>query len=95
MDVDTVELVYTADLEVRCGDCKQQFLFRGVPQRLPCDLGAATDPGNLALLDLDESGALGLGDAVFLLRFIYRDGAQPPAGLDCQPLGLCANSCFR
>ena len=75
--------------------CLLSFLFRAVPVRLPCDSGAATDPGNLVLFDLDASGSLGLEDAIFVLNFLFRDGLPPRAGLDCQPLAACPNSCLR
>jgi hypothetical protein len=88
------------------GDCNQDgalaisdplcligFLFLG-SERLPCGTGAASDRGNLALIDVQPDGRINIADVVHVLHFLFL-GGPPPAlvasadGAGCAPVEGC------
>ena len=68
--------------------CLLGALFQGQPSHLPCGDGSSRHPANLSLLDYEGNGRLGIGDALGILRFLFRDGPPPPSE-DCRSIIGC------
>ena len=67
-------------LDLSDGICLLGHLFLGSPAQLPCGGGDAGNPGlgNLALLDQDGNGIIGLTDAVRVFQFLFSGGTPHP-----------------
>ncbi|MBI4585092.1 MAG: hypothetical protein HY717_13860 [Planctomycetes bacterium] len=73
--------------------CLLSHLFLGNPERLPCEGGKNTDPGNRRLLDFNGDGPADLSDAVALLQWKFLGGAAHPLGEACIPISGCPSLC--
>jgi hypothetical protein len=70
-------------------------LFLGTQPVLPCEGGAASNPGagDLALIDVNGDGTIDLSDGVSLLSFLFL-GSKPPAlGTECVRIVGCPDLC--
>ena len=68
-------------------------LFGGAPRPLPCADGVFGHPSNQALLDVDGDQQSNLTDAVFLLLYLFNNGAPPALGTECLQLADCPDAC--
>ena len=68
-------------------------LFGGAPRPLPCADGVFGHPSNQALLDVDGDQQSNLTDAVFLLLYLFNNGAPPALGTECLRLADCPDAC--
>jgi parallel beta-helix repeat protein len=50
------------------------ILFLGSPKLLPCELGSATDPANIKLMDWQSDGMINIADGVAILSFLFLGG---------------------
>jgi hypothetical protein len=76
-------------LDLSDGVCLLNFLFRGTVSRLPCDSGAATDPGNVALLDSNGDAHVDLSDALRVFGFLFQGRPPPVLGTTCTKMVGC------
>ena len=68
-------------------------LFGGAPRPLPCADGVFGHPSNQALMDVDGDQQSNLTDAVFLLLYLFNNGAPPALGTECLRLADCPDVC--
>ncbi|MBI4583013.1 MAG: lamin tail domain-containing protein [Planctomycetes bacterium] len=68
-------------------------LFVGSPNALPCDGGALSDPGNVALLDVNGDSAADVSDVISELTYLFLGGAPPKLGTRCLRIPGCPNAC--
>jgi hypothetical protein len=79
------------DIDISDVVCYVGHLFAGfnlldrTAPSLPCsgNLGSA---GNMAVLDVNGSGATDISDIVYLARYLFLGGSAPVQGIDCLPL---------
>ncbi len=77
------------NLDISDGVCLLTFLFLGTGEALPCGDGAATDAGNLSLLDFNGDGGLDLSDAVRLFGYLFLGGPPHTMGTGCVSIAGC------
>ncbi|MBI4582497.1 MAG: hypothetical protein HY717_00495 [Planctomycetes bacterium] len=74
--------------------CLLSFLFLGgPPQKLPCDGGKETDPGNFKLLNFNGDLNVDISDAIALLIWKFLGGPPHPLGANCVSIAGCPNQC--
>ncbi len=61
------------------------FLILSSSQAAPCD-GDAGSAGNVAVLDVDGNGGVGIPDVIALVRYLFDGGAPPAQGTGCFPV---------
>ncbi len=60
---------------------------------LPCDGSALNDGGNIFIFDVDGNGFVNITDAIFLLNYLFTNGAVPARGTSCARRDGCADVC--
>jgi hypothetical protein len=70
-------------------------LFSSASLPLPCEADSLTADGNRTLLDINNDTWVNIGDAVFLLNYLFRSGPPPTLGTDCVQIAGCLNGCSR
>ncbi len=66
----------------------------GVLAALPCEDGALpTEGANVIVFDVNEDAGFNVGDAVFLLNYLFAEGPPPGGGLGCQRVENCVSVC--
>jgi hypothetical protein len=83
----------TGDGTVDLGDAiLLVFHVAGQPVTPPCG-GAATDAGNVAILDFNGDGKVDLTDAIGELRYLFLSGAKHVLGESCVAVTGCPDAC--
>ena len=80
-------------LDISDGICLLGHLFANKPERLPCDDGRPTDPGNVLLMDVNGDAEIDLSDGIRLFSFLFTDAAAPVLGTQCVMMIGCPTVC--
>jgi hypothetical protein len=75
--------------------CLLGALFLGIPDHFPCGGGSSSDPGNLALLDLNGDGRIDIADGIYGITFLFLGGQPPHQEPGCQEIPGCGDACIE
>jgi len=72
-----------------------RMLFAGTSIDPPCEGDSLSEGGNLKLLDVNADETVDLGDAVYILAYLFSQGPEPEAGTSCIRIKGCPNTNCR